>query len=234
MIGLTLHLVAVVARNWSTAWTRRCCNRLLVPFPLLSYSAGVTIKEPHCIEDYLFLSCCCCLNSRRGFAEGYKKGRTGDCVACLEERMQLPQMIPYALVQRQRIELMVPHQVSDLVGGGRYWMRQLLCPRWYQGSIVEVCGAMHLRICILFTITLPPKTSGLMHNCVYPYCTHSNVSFINVLKQITKCRFKKSCMNTTCVRSNRQSRTLHKENDITKIYALKIVSRMICQDRVAM
>lgn len=59
-----------------------------------------------------------------------------------------------------------------------------------------------------------------MNQCVYLHCMYSNTSVFNVRKHIAKCRFKKSCVNTTCIPSNKQSRTLSMENDIINDQAL--------------
>lgn len=59
-----------------------------------------------------------------------------------------------------------------------------------------------------------------MHHDLYQHCAYFIFSFLDVQKYVAKCRFEKSCMNTTCIPSNVPSSTLIVKNDKTDVQAL--------------
>lgn len=73
---------------------------------------------------------------------------------------------------------------------------------------------------IIFINIIPPKTSSIIHHCLYLYCTYFDASFINVGKHIAKCEFKKNCVNSKCVPSSGRSTTFLVKNDMTYVQAI--------------
>lgn len=65
---------------------------------------------------------------------------------------------------------------------------------------------------------MPPSTSLVTCHYAHPNFTYSSAScFFNVQEHIAKKWFEKSHVKTTCILSNKQSRDLTADNDITNV-----------------